>query len=177
VVDVSEHSKTGEPVGTAAEVVKATEDFTAFYRREYRSVVGLAYVLSGSRSGAEELAQEAFAAAYREWGRVARLDSPEAWVRRVVSNRSVSRFRRATAETRAVLRLDDRRTVPEFSPETVDLWRAVRRLPRRQAQAIALRYLLDLPVEEVAAGLGCGVETARTHLKRARATLATEVER
>jgi RNA polymerase sigma-70 factor (ECF subfamily) len=158
-------------------LVQVTEDFSAFYRREYRSVVGLAYVLSGSRSGAEELAQEAFAAAYRDWGRVARLERPEAWVRRVVSNQSVSRFRRINAEAKALLRFGERRTVPEFSPDTVDVWRAVRALPRRQAQAIAFRYLLDLPVEEVAAGLGCSVETARTHLKRARATLARKVER
>jgi RNA polymerase sigma-70 factor (ECF subfamily) len=177
VVDVSERRKTDDTVVPATKVVRATEDFAAFYRREYRSIVGLAYVLSGSRSGAEELAQEAFAAAYRDWDRVARLDSPEAWVRRVVSNQSVFRFRRVTAEARALLRLGDRPTVPEFSPETVDLWQAVRRLPRRQAQAIALRYLLDLPVEAVAAGLGCSVETARTHLKRARATLSREVER
>ncbi len=33
------------------------EDFGAFYTRERRAVLGLAYVLSGSRSGAEDLAR------------------------------------------------------------------------------------------------------------------------
>jgi RNA polymerase sigma-70 factor (ECF subfamily) len=155
----------------------ATEPFEAFYRREFRAVVGLAYVLSGSRSGAEELAQDAFAAAYREWARVGGLDKPEAWVRRAVANRSVSRFRRLAAESRALARLGHPTQVTEMASESAHVWSEVRRLPHRQAQAIALRYLLDLPVADVADALGCSVETARTHLRRGRATLAERMER
>ncbi|MDH3729509.1 MAG: hypothetical protein OES13_00085 [Acidimicrobiia bacterium] len=55
-----------------------------FYARECRSVVGLAYVLSGSRLGAEDLAPEAFAAAYRSWDRIGDYDKPGAWVRRLL---------------------------------------------------------------------------------------------
>lgn len=41
------------------------ESFDSFYQRELTPVVGLAYVLSGSRAAAEDLAQEGFFAAYR----------------------------------------------------------------------------------------------------------------
>ena len=68
--------------------------FEDFFRREYRSVLGLAVALSGDRSAAEDLTQEAFTAAERKWGRIGSLDRPEAWVRRVVANKSVSRWRR-----------------------------------------------------------------------------------
>ena len=52
------------------------------------------------------------------------------------------------------------------------MWDAVRRLPHRQAQAVALTYLEGLSVEEVGLVLGCSEGTVKTHLKRGRATLA-----
>ena len=82
------------------------EPFDEFYAREVGPVVGLAFVLSGSRVGAEDLAQEGFLAAYRNWQRVGSMDDPGAWVRRVVANRAVSGFRRRNAELRAMLKLN-----------------------------------------------------------------------
>jgi RNA polymerase sigma-70 factor (ECF subfamily) len=57
-------------------------------------------------------------------------------------------------------------------PIDEDFWVAVRSLPRRQAQVVALHYLSDLPVADVAATLQIGEGTAKTHLSRARAALA-----
>ena len=54
----------------------------------------------------------------------------------------------------------------------LDLWQEVRRLPRRQAQAIALVYLNGLARRDVAEVLGCSEETVKTHLDRARKTLS-----
>ena len=72
--------------------VRAREPFERFYEREYRSVVGLAYALSGSSSGSEDLAQEAFLTAHRNWDRIGAYDKPEAWVRRIVANEGVERI-------------------------------------------------------------------------------------
>ena len=83
----------------------APEPFEDFYGREYLAVVGLAYALSGSRWGAEDLAQEAFLAAHRDWDRIGAYDQPGAWVRRVVANLSVSGFRRRAAEAKALARI------------------------------------------------------------------------
>lgn len=158
-------------------VVRGVGDFEGFFRREYRAVLGLAIVLSGSRAAAEELTQEAFLATFREWERVGRFESPGAWVRRVVANRAVSRFRRTAAEAKALLRLKSygRHDVGPELDDTMDVWREVRRLPRRQAQVVALTYLHDLPRREVAEILGCGEETVKTHLERARRTLASRL--
>ena len=45
-------------------------EFDDFYLREYPAVVGLLQGLLRSRLVAEELAQETFLVAYRDWGRV-----------------------------------------------------------------------------------------------------------
>lgn len=149
------------------------ESFEGFYRRELDAVVGLAYVLSGSRSGAEDLAQEAFLAAYRNWSRVGSFDDPGAWVRRVVSNRAVSRFRRRRAEARALLRIHPPTfEILQLPQESRLLWEQVRRLPKRQAQVIALRYLDQQKISNIAGILHCTENTVKTHLLRAKNTLA-----
>src|SRR2546423_13934860 len=102
--------------------------FSQFYAREYRQVLALGIVLTGSVPLAEELAQEAFLAAHRKWARVARYDQPGAFVRRVVSNLAISSLRRRTHEAAAMERLFQR---PSTAPDDgVDdaFWVAVRRL-------------------------------------------------
>jgi RNA polymerase sigma factor (sigma-70 family) len=146
------------------------------YRREYRSVVALAYALSGSRSAAEELAQDAFLEAHRAWGRIAGYDDPAAWVRRVVANRSVSGIRRRVAEAKALARVASRRALPaELAAPDDEFWAAVRRLPDRQAQVVALHYLEDRSVADVAGILQISPDTVKVHLHRARRALATSL--
>jgi RNA polymerase sigma-70 factor (ECF subfamily) len=149
------------------------ESFESFYGREVRSLVGLAYMLSGSRTAADDLAQEGLLSAYRHWDRVSRYENPGGWVRRVVANRSVSVARRTLSEGRALVRLGGQRTVvPELSPESEELWSAVRHLPPRQAQVIALHFWNGLGTAEIAALLELSEGTVKTHLQRARQSLA-----
>lgn len=159
------------PTGPEAEYLSVVEPFESFYRREYRAVLALAHVLSGSPSLAEELAQEAFIAAYRDWDRIKK---PEGWIRAVVSNKARSVFRRRYAEARALVRAGPVRTtiVDELPADSAHFWSEVRRLPTRQAQAIAFLYLEGYSVSDTAAILGCSESTARVHLMRGRRTLA-----
>ncbi len=161
---------------TAAAPIRAVPDFDAFYAREYGTVLGLAYALSGSRLGAEDICQEAFLDAYRRWGDISGYDNPGAWVRRVVANRAVSAYRRRSAEIRAITRLRGRaQPLDELDPASDEVWRAVRKLPHRQAQAVALFYVEDASLSDVATTLQCSIETVRTHLRRARKTLSREL--
>lgn len=90
-----------------------------------------------------------------------------------MANKARSAWRRVDAERRAVKRLDPPVVVgEEFPAETEEFWGLVRKLPARQAQAIALFYLEDRPVNEIAEILGCKESTARVHLMRARRKLA-----
>ena len=157
--------------------IHSTEKFDAFYEREFSSVVGLAYALSGSRWAAEELAQEAFLAAHRNWKEVGDYDQPGAWVRRVVSNLCTSLVRRRVAEARALVKLAARRpeSLPPLEASDEEFWRAVRALPKRQSQVIALHYLEDLSVAEIAETLNVAEGTVKTHLHRGRIQLASKL--
>ena len=152
-------------------------DFASFYQRELKPVIGLAFVLSGSRSGAEDLAQDAFLKAYKQWETVGAYDNPGAWVRRVVSNGSVSTFRRRSAEAKALVRIGGSGfVVPDMTPDAMTTWVAVRRLPKRQAQAIALRYYDRSSIAEIARILECSENTVKTHLQRAKQTLEAQLD-
>lgn len=152
------------------------EDFDAFFRREYRSLVGLAVVLTGDRVAAEDIAQDALLAAHGRWDEVAEYDDPGAWVRRVVANRSASSWRRRARELRAMTRLGHRavEVVPPLDPPDEQFWGAVRALPTRQAQCIALAYLEDRPAAEIADVLQISPTTVRVHLHEGRAALARQ---
>jgi RNA polymerase sigma-70 factor, ECF subfamily len=150
-----------------------TASFDALYLAEYQPLVRLAFVLTGRRDIAEELVQDAFEMAHRRWNRISAYDKPGAWVRRVVLRRCVGRHRRLSIETKALMRLSAR---PQQDHELVvrddALLSAVRRLPTRQAQVVALICLEDRSVDEVADLLNCAPPTVRTHLRRGRLALA-----
>ena len=136
-------------------------------------MIGLAYALSGSRSAAEDLAQEAFLAAHNAWDRVSHYEKPEAWVRRVVANKSVSLFRRKVREAKALAQMKPESSyLPRIPAEDDEFWKAVRALPKRQSQAIALHYLEELSVAEIAEILDCAEGTVKVHLHKGRGRLA-----
>lgn len=152
--------------------------FEHFYLQEYPGVVKLVYALSGSRTGAEDIAQEAFLRAYRDWDRVGSYEHQAAWVRRVAANLATSGLRRRLAEARALARLAGRRE-PALEPlpaDQADFGRAVRTLPRRQAQAVALFYVEDLSVQQIAVVLDCAEGTVKAHLAKARHSLAKRLQ-
>ncbi len=153
--------------------MRAVQTFEVFYQQELRAVIGLAYALSGSRTAAEDLAQEAFIAAHKNWDRVGAYDKPGAWVRRVVANKSVSMFRRRVREAKALarLRMPDA-VMPSLPAEDDAFWAAVRGLPKRQAQSIALHYLEDRSVADIAEILDCAQGTVKVHLRNGRLKLA-----
>lgn len=159
----------GEASGASAIQIAAFDDF---YVATARRTLALARSLTSSWADAEDLVQEAYADAHRRWAIIGAYDDPAAWVRRAVVNRSASRWRRLGREVRALTRLGSRR-VDDAAVDPIDaeLWRQVAALPVRQAQAVALFYVDDLSVDQIADLLGCSTGTVKTHLSRARATL------
>ena len=151
--------------------------FEAFYRREYAGAVRLAFTLTCRRDLAEELAQDTFLACLRHWDHVTGCDDPTGWVRRVLTNRCISSGRRHLTELRLLVKLRrERPRNPSLSEPSDRLWDAVRHLPKRQAQVLALAFIEDLDVRQIAATLGVGEESVRTHLRRGRAAIAKQLE-
>lgn len=156
-------------------VIAAAEPFDRFYARELPGVLALCYAVTRRRHQAEEIAQEAFFRAYRDWDEIGRLDYGAAWVRRVALNLSYSHMRRWRAEARAVLRLGPPAAAPDVSSETDAYWGHVRSLPHRQAQVIALSVLEDRSTADIADLLGIEESTVRVHLARGRTSLAAAI--
>jgi RNA polymerase sigma-70 factor (ECF subfamily) len=169
---VATHAATVEAAGRVS--TRGTEvPFDPFFRLEYPRLVTLLTAMTGDRRVAEELAQEALLRAHVRWSRISEYDRPGAWVRRVAINLALSSRARRRSETRALDRLrHERPPVAPYDYADDDFWALVRRLPRRQAAAVALHYLEDRPVADVAAVLGCAEGTAKAHLHKGRAALA-----
>jgi RNA polymerase sigma-70 factor (ECF subfamily) len=144
-------------------------EFEELYRREHQAVFRAVYALSGRRAVAEDSTQEAFARALERWRRLR--DQP--WVAGWITVTALNVARRAMRRTRSIWAAPQTGNEPE---EAADLWRAVRLLPRRQQEAIVLRYVADLPLADVAGAMGCAEGTAKAHLARAREALREQLE-
>jgi RNA polymerase sigma-70 factor (ECF subfamily) len=153
--------------------VESVESFEQFYRREFPRLLVFARALAGDQ-WAEDVAHDSMLVTYRQWTRISLMDSPAGYVHRICANKAMSRLRRASAERRALRRVVARRvaTVEPMSADHERFWAEVRRLPRRQAEVVALFYGLDLPIPVVAETLGCAEGTVKAHLARARAQLS-----
>ena len=155
----------------------AVPSFDAVFVEEYPKMVALAAAVSGSRASAEDIAQDAMAKLDRNWAKVQGYDSPGGWLRRVTVNLAVSRRRRIVSEAKALLRID--RPDPALPPEEPSdpaLWAAVASLPRNQRAAIALHYLEDRSVADIADILDISPSTAKVHLHRGRQALRERLE-
>jgi RNA polymerase sigma-70 factor (ECF subfamily) len=157
------------------EVVVDVDEFERLFRSEYPRLVRSLTLVCGDREVAADVVQDAFVQAHRHWRRVAGYDDPATWVRRVAVNRALNHRRGVRRLGSFVARSGrpDRHRVeaPDIAAE-VDLWRAVADLPPQQRHAVALHYLADLPLAEIAAALGIQTGTVKAHLHHARAALA-----
>ena len=70
----------------------------------------------------------------------------------------------------------DEAILPALPAEDEEFWKAVRALPKRQAQVIALHYLEDRSVVEIAEILECSEATVKVHLHKGRTRLADRLQ-
>jgi RNA polymerase sigma-70 factor (ECF subfamily) len=146
------------------------DQFEDLFVREYPAIFRSAYLVVGDRDLAREITQEAFCRLLLRWNRIRRYDRPGAWVR-LVAVRLARRTRDRRVVEASMLTCRER-VVDDVLAVRLDVDAAILQLPRAQRAAVVLFYLDDLPIDEVAAALGCRPATARVHLHRARARLA-----
>jgi RNA polymerase sigma-70 factor (ECF subfamily) len=105
------------------------------------------------------------------------MNSPGGWVRRVALNLARSRWRRLQTESAARLKISSSDHAPGPEPDAAveGFWREVRRLPSRQAQAVALHYVEDLSVSEIAVVLGVAEGTVKALLHQGRQRLRRQL--
>ncbi|MEV0725026.1 SigE family RNA polymerase sigma factor [Micromonospora purpureochromogenes] len=148
------------------------DGFDEFYRGSRQRLLGFVYVLTGNVTEAQDAVQEAYIRAWQRWPTVSGYDDPEAWVRVVASRIAVSRWRSLRSRAKAYLRHGAEESVPGPNTDTVEVVAALRRLPEEQRTALALYYLLGMPVAEVARETDAPVGTVKARLARGRAALA-----
>ncbi len=146
--------------------------FTAAFQTLFPRAVRLARRIVGERAAAEDVAAEAMARAYAAWDQIGRSDGYRTgWVLRVTTNLAIDAVRRrdrplagsADRQLESALLVGDDQ---EAMTLRVALMAALRQLPRRQREAIALRYLAGLSQLEVAEALGVRPGTIATHVNR-----------
>ena len=161
---------------SSAGAARRTHELSALFDTEYARLRGLAFVLLGDAFAAEEAVMEAFVKTFSSWS-TRRLDSPAAYLTRVVVNecRGVIRRRRLELRSNALAERRRERIAPSWeaggSDTRLDVWAAVRTLPGRQRACIALRYLEGLNDSEIAETLDCSIGTVKSHMSRARRSL------
>ena len=145
------------------------DDFENAFDELFPRAFRLARGILGDAAAAEDVAAEALARAYARWARVADLPWRDGWVLRVAANLAIDAVRRGRRPV----------PVPTSAPSAEDeavvlrlaLSAALRALPRRQRQAVALHYLGGLSDGEVAATLGISTGSVKTHISRGVAAL------
>ncbi len=155
--------------------------FGELVRRYQSSVFNVCYRMLGERMEAEDLAQEAFIRAYRRLGTYD-ADRPFGpWVRRVATRVCLNHLdgRRPPG-----VELDEDRDQPLVAavnePESIlagaqssdALRRAIKELPSRYRAVIELRHYQEMSYAEIAELLEIPLSDVKSHLYRARKTLA-----
>ncbi len=151
---------------------ESPESFEAYVSARYGSLVRTAYLLTGNHHDAEDLVQTALLRAVGVWRRIE--DRPDAYVRRVMVNENISRWRRHRGREVVVEDVPDTAPDPagtEDRDDAVVLGQALAGLAPRQRAVVVLRYYEDLTERETAALLGIGVGTVKSHARDALARL------
>lgn len=165
--------RSGESAETALDVL---------FRRHYPSLLRIATALLGSREAAEDAVQDAFVSLYRNWGRMRDPGAADAYLRSTVLNRCRSGIRslvrdRSLRELHVVpLHTEGSDTTAVVNEDARLVGLALRKLPRRQQQVVACRYLLELTVTETAETLGISDGAVKRHTHRGLQSLHTALE-
>jgi RNA polymerase sigma-70 factor (ECF subfamily) len=157
--------ETPEPAGLAARV--EVGDFERFFRLVLPRAIAAAQRVTGERGTAEDAAVEALAKAHTRWTRIGHQPWREAWVLRVAVNEAIDALPR-----RLILPV----VIEQHDPSEeivlrLTLRAALRSLPRRQREVVALRYLVGMSEMEVARTLDISNGTVKTHLRRGLSVL------
>jgi RNA polymerase sigma-70 factor (sigma-E family) len=152
-------------------VNRSSETFETFHAQAHRSLARYARTLTGDADISEDIVSDVFLAAFERWSEIGNTREPEAYLRRMVTNRYIDLYRRRARWTRLVPRLAtpavDERDMTAQVDERAALADRLTRLPPRQRAVVAMRYYLDMTDEEIAVDLNCSPATIRSHASRA----------
>ncbi len=137
--------------------------FQQFLDSHREDVYRFAVALAGPEE-AEDIFQETFLSALRAYPGLNGDSDLRAWVLTIAHHKSMDAHRSKRRRPRPMDEVPDRALEPDPPPGPA-LWRAVRGLPRGQRDAVALRFVADLPYEEIGRVLRCSEAAARQRVR------------
>jgi RNA polymerase sigma-70 factor (sigma-E family) len=151
----------------------ADEALEQLYAAHWRQLVRLSVLLVRDVGTAEEVVQDAFVAVHARWSRLREPEKALAYLRQAVVNgsRSTLRHRAVVARHAAAERLVDAPDPTPASDRREAVLDAMRALPDRQREVLALRYYLDLTEADIADALGISRGAVKSHASRGAAAL------
>ena len=155
------------------------QDFDDFFREIYPRACKAARRVSGNANIAEDAALEALTKAFVRWPRVRSLPYRDAWVLRVAINEALGQIRSAARRSTRIVLMgpDEPESLEDALTSRLAIAAVLRQLPRRQRQAVELRYLADLSENDTAAVLGVSKGALKSHLHRAVKTLRVTLDK
>jgi RNA polymerase sigma-70 factor (sigma-E family) len=164
-VSIENGALSARDTGTA---VRSVVEFDAFVAARSTALLRTAYLLTRDHALAEDLVQTALAKAWFHWSRIQR-ESPEPYVRRILVTTYSSWWRRRWTGEVPTEELPESPAPP--GEDSLDLWDALGRLPRRQRAVIVLRFYEDLSEAETARVMGTSLGTVKSQTAKALAKL------
>ena len=149
-------------------------EFAEFYAAARDDCLRVVLISVGDRQLAEDLVAEAFTRAWSAWRKVRQHPAPRAWVVRTALNAHVSWWRRRRRE-QPLAGHEEPAALAAHPGLDSSLMTALRRLPVRQREVIALRLLLDLDTATTGEILGIPSGTVASCLHRGLDALRREL--
>jgi RNA polymerase sigma-70 factor, ECF subfamily len=157
--------------------VRVVESVDSLFRAHYARLVRALTLACSDQELAADAVQEAFVKAHLHWRRIQHYDDPVGWIRRVAINRLHDDHRRQNRKGIALRRLAGEPQVQPVDQHDFDsdLQNILAQLPKQQRIALALFYVDELSVAEVAAALNVTVGAVKSYLHQGRARLRSVV--
>jgi RNA polymerase sigma-70 factor (sigma-E family) len=159
--------------------VHVSGEFDQWVRHHWDALVRIARVVSGSPDLAEDVLQDALIDIYPRWNQLAH-SNPMGYVVRVMSSKTANR--RRTAWARRVVTFaeapeteDGRPSATATVGDRIDIERALRQLKPQQRAIIAMHYLMDWSVSDIADALDVPTGTVTSDLTRGRQALRRQL--
>ena len=149
----------------------APPDLRTLFEDEHARLLKTLYFVTGDRSEAADLMQEAFLTMWERWDRIATIDDPRAYLFRVALNGSRMRARAARRAARRIVPLAAVRDPFDDVDLREDVRRMLLTLSPRQRAALVLLDLYGYGSEDAARIMGIRPSTVRALATQGRAVL------
>jgi len=163
-------------LASAAVPGEAAEDFETFYRLNEHDIFGYLWRVTGDEQAANDLTQEVFFRAWRNFEKLRHYERPQAWLFRVATNLALNERRHQHIAGPTIGLPGHERAPGDHAAQLAErsaLRAALESLPTRQRVAFILRELYGHSSEEIADLLGLSRAAAKMTLSRARERLRT----